>query len=73
MSNTLKWLSPDIAETAEGRFVIQPAREKTAAGETLFSLTFTRTDNSRSRQTFTLIGLFASPDVARLTAAVFPR
>lgn len=68
-TQTLNWTS--VAVTTEGRFVVQPA--KSAARETLFSLTFTRTDNSRSHQTFTLIGLFASPDVARLAAGVFPR
>lgn len=62
-----------VAITPEGRFVIQPSKEKTITGETLYSLTFTRTDNSRSHQTFTLIGLFTSPAVARLTAEVFPR
>lgn len=73
MINGLNWTSPDVAIAPEGRFVIQPAHEQTAAGVTQFSLTFTRTDGARHRQTFTTIGLFESPEAARLTAEIFPR
>lgn len=69
----LNWISPDVAIAPEGRFVIQASQQKTAAGVTQFSLTFTRTDGNLSRQAFTTIGLFESPEVARMTAEVFPR
>ena len=69
----LDWSRPDMAKTAEGHFILRASPIKGEGGETLFSLSFTRTDGSRARQTYTLVGLFESPDFARRAAEIFLR